>query len=301
MRAVGKFGLYGVLLFSGAAWGLTIPLNKVMVATDHHPIGLLFWLFTFGAAILAVVLLAQGRRPRILRAHLGYLTVVAAIGSLIPGVFTFIAAKALPAGVMGINIATVPMFALLIAAALRVEQVSLRRALGVGLGGFAIVLLIGPETSLPDPSMAPYVLLALIPPLCYGAEGSYIALKAPADIDPLETLFGAFVIGAIAAAPLLLMLGEWVDLSARWSVHEIAILANAALHVVGYSGYLWLVGRAGPVFAAQIAYLVTIYGILFSMAFLGESYSAWVWLAVVSMIAGLSLVQPRREDATAAS
>ena len=301
MRDVGKTGFYGVLLFSGAAWGLTIPINKVMVSGDHHPIGLLFWLFVFGAIILAGVLLAQGRRPRIRRAHLGYLLVIALIGSVIPGVFTFVAAKELPAGVMGLNIATVPMFALVIAALLHVERVSLRRAAGVAFGAASILLLVGPEASLPDPAMAPFVLLSLAAPFCYGLEGSYIALKAPPDIDPLETLFGAFVLGAIIAAPLLFALGEWVDLSKPWSAQEISIVANAALHVIGYSGYLWLVGRAGPVFASQIAYLVTIFGILFSMAFLSESYSAWVWLAIVSMLAGLSLVQPRRAEAAAAS
>ena len=64
--------------------------------------------------------------------------------------------------------------------------------------------------------------------------------------------------------------------------------------MVAYTGYIWLVGRAGAVFASQVAYVVTLGGVLLSALFLGERYSAWVWSALALMIAGLALVQPRR-------
>jgi drug/metabolite transporter (DMT)-like permease len=60
-----------------------------------------------------------------------------------------------------------------------------------------------------------------------------------------------------------------------------------------YSAYVWLVGRAGSVFAAQVSYLVTGFGVLWSMALLGERYSGYVWAALALMFAGLALVQPR--------
>ena len=52
------------------------------------------------------------------------------------------------------------------------------------------------------------------------------------------------------------------------------MLVSGVLNVLAYSGYVWLVGRAGSVFASQIAYLVTGFGVLWSMALLGERYSA---------------------------
>ena len=54
-----------------------------------------------------------------------------------------------------------------------------------------------------------------------------------------------------------------------------------------------MVARAGAVFAAQVAYLVTGFGILWAMLLLAERYSGWVWLALGLMFAGLFLVQPR--------
>ena len=52
-------------------------------------------------------------------------------------------------------------------------------------------------------------------------------------------------------------------------------------------------GRAGAVFAAQGAYIVTGFGVLWSMLLLGEVYSIWIWAAMALIFAGLFLVQPR--------
>ena len=65
------------------------------------------------------------------------------------------------------------------------------------------------------------------------------------------------------------------------------------IHAFVYSGYVWLVGRAGPSFAAQVSYLVTGFGVIWAMVLLGESYSLWVWAALGIMFVALFLVQPR--------
>ena len=49
--------------------------------------------------------------------------------------------------------------------------------------------------------------------------------------------------------------------------------------------------------ASQIAYLVTGFGVLWSMVLLGERYSLWVWAAFALMLLGVALVQPLSEEA----
>jgi len=78
-----------------------------------------------------------------------------------------------------------------------------------------------------------------------------------------------------------------------WGTDDLAIVGASLLHAAAYAGYVWLVGRAGSVFAAQVAYVVTATGVVWSMLLLGERYSAWIWFAFAVMIAGLALVQPR--------
>lgn len=71
-----------------------------------------------------------------------------------------------------------------------------------------------------------------------------------------------------------------------------ALVAAAVLNVVAYSGYVWLIGRAGAVFASLIAYLVTGFGVVFARLLLGETYSALVWASLALMVAAIALVQP---------
>ena len=66
------------------------------------------------------------------------------------------------------------------------------------------------------------------------------------------------------------------------------------VHVAVYTAYVWLVGRAGSVFAIQVSYLVTGFGMLWANVMLGEAYAPSVWLALACMFAGMYLVQPRR-------
>ncbi|MBM7066892.1 hypothetical protein [Actibacterium sp. 188UL27-1] len=68
----------------------------------------------------------------------------------------------------------------------------------------------------------------------------------------------------------------------------------ACVSVIAYAGYIWPVGRAGSVFAVQVSYFVTIFGIGWSMLLLGERFASGFWLALVLMLGGLFLVQPRR-------
>ena len=72
-------------------------------------------------------------------------------------------------------------------------------------------------------------------------------------------------------------------------------------HVLVYAGYVWLVGRAGPVFAVQVSFLVTLFGVLWARLILDEAYAPTVWVALGLMMVGMFLVQPRRSRVEAAA
>ena len=197
------------LLFAfGMTWGLTIPLTKIAVSTGHKPLGLIFWQLFIVTITLSLISIVRRVGLILNRRTLIYFLVIGLVGTIFPNSFSYLAATHLPAGVMGIVIASVPMFSLGIALGLRFERPSLVRGMGVLLGAGAVILLIGPETSLPDPSKAVFVFVALVAPFCYGAEGHYIAARAPAEVDPIATLLGASAIGCVIAWPLALSVVE---------------------------------------------------------------------------------------------
>jgi len=298
-----QFGVLIVLIVMGIVWGATIPLTKVVVSTGYQPLGLIFWQLIFAVIVLAPIALVRRLISGPVRQSvsnlktLGYLLVIIMLGTLIPNSFSYFSIAQLPAGVMSIVIASVPMFALIIALALGIEKPVAIRIIGVLAGAAAVVLLIGPKTSLPEPEKAIYVLVALIAPISYGFEASYIALRAPKHLDPVGTLLGASVLGVFIVGPLVYFTGTWVDLNIEWQAPEWALFTSSIMHVFAYAGYIWLVGVAGVVFSSQIAYVVTISGVLLSAIALNETYSTWVWAALALMLVGMVLVQPRKKTA----
>lgn len=284
-----------VLIALGLIWGVSFPLTKIAVSTGHKPLGLIFWQLVFVAAALSLITIARRVHPIPSRRSLHYFLAIALLGTIFPNTVSYTVAVHLPAGVLGIVIASVPMFSLGIALGLRTERPELLRSIGVLLGVGAVILLIAPETSLPEPDKAVFVLLALAAPFCYGAEGIYIATRAPPNMDPVVTLLGASVIGIVISGPLAVSTGSWVDLFKPWGSAEWALLTSSLSHVVAYTGYIWLVGITGAVFASQVAYVVTVAAVLMSSLILGETYSNWVWSALGLMVVGLALVQPRGE------
>ena len=142
-------------------------------------------------------------------------------------------------------------------------------------------------------TLAVFIPLALVAPLFYAIEGNIVGKWGTLGLDPIQVLFGASAMGLGVALPLALATGHFIDPRGPWGAPDAAILLSSLVHAAVYTGYVWMVGRAGAVFAAQVSYLVTAFGVLWAMAILDERFSGAVWLAMLMMFAGLFLVQPR--------
>jgi drug/metabolite transporter (DMT)-like permease len=286
----------GVLIVLGACWGLTIPLSKIAVSTGHRHFGLIFWDVMIGLVFLGAVLGLRGKPLPVTGAALRAYVVIALLGTLLPNAASYQAIAHLPAGVMAIVLSLVPMLAFPVALALGLDRFSLRRLAGLSVGLTGVLILVLPEASLPDPAMLAWVPLALVAPLCYAFEGNYVARWGTAGLDAVQVLAGASLVAAGLSLPLALATGQFISPFRSYGPPEWALIASALIHALTYAGYVWLVGRAGSVFSAQVSYLVTGFGVLSSLAILQESYSPYIWMALCLVLAGVFLVQPRRQE-----
>lgn len=288
-----------ILVVLGAGWGMTQPLIKITVEAGYQPLGLIFWQLVISGVVLGVITGIRRRWFRLGRTQLLFALMVAVIGTVLPNTASYRAALHLPAGIMAIAIAAVPLFAFPVAVSLGNERFAWRRMLGLVAGIVGVILLIAPEASLPQAAMAAWIPLALVAPLCYGFEGNIVSRWGTGGLGPIQLLFAASLVGMALSAPLALASGQWITPPWPWQfgLPEMAFFASSLIHALVYSSYVWLVRRTGPVFAAQVAYLVTGFGVLWSMLLLGEGYSTWVWAALAAMFVGLFLVQPRPGDA----
>ncbi len=288
-----RTGLIAALIVIGALWGITVPLMKIAVSTGYQQFGLIFWELVIVIIYVGIISRFQGRFPKLTRDRVIVFIVITFLGTLIASTSGFIAIRHIPAGIHALTISLVPMFALPIAILIKLERFEWRRAMGIVLGLCAILVLIGPRASLPDPSKVGFVLLACIAPLCYGLEDNFVAKFTLCGLNAVQALLGASIVGLIFLTPITIATGQWISLVKPWGAPEFALVCMGILHGFAYTGYVWLIGRAGPVFSAQVAYLVTGFGVMWSILILGETYSIWVWLAFILMMAGLFLVQPR--------
>jgi len=291
---LGRFADWLFLIFFGVCWGLSVPLSKTAMSTGHHPLAVIFWQLVIGAVALAMPVLFF-RLPVPLHArYLVFCFGLALVGTLIPNTASFAAYANLPAGIVAIVIATVPMFALLFALSLRQERFELRRAVGIFLGVGALILIALPEARSPGAGALWFIGLALVAAAGYGAEGSYISRFEPKRTAPVVSLMVASVLGAPVAGIIAWQMGVFLDpTTIPFGAPEQAIVAGSIMHAIAYSGFIWLVGRAGPVFTSQIAYVVTLSAVSASVLILGERYPVTVLLALMLMVFGLWLVQPK--------
>lgn len=265
---------------------------KIAVDAGHHPLGLICWQLGVSVIILGIYLLIKGERYTPDKPTLLYIVIIAFLGTLIPNTFQILAFRHLPAGVMAIIISTVPIVSLLVALLVRMEKFSWKRSLGVLLGVLALVLIAIPDASLPDPSKAPWLLVALVAPVCYAIEGNFVAARAPAQLSAATVLFLASLFGFAFLQPLVIF-AQWdISVSLPLDKSRLALLGSSVGHVVAYGGYLWLLSRAGAVFTSQVAYVVTLTGSALAIVLLGERFSSMLWFALVLVLLALTLVRP---------
>ena len=290
----GRLSLVGILLLLGIGWGSTQSLGKLAVSSGHQHFGLIFWQLVIGAVLLGAVNLLRRQSFAITAAGLRFAVVIALIGTLIPNSTFYMSVAHLPGGVMSILISTIPLLSFPLALLLGMDRFSSRRLLGLCFGLVGVALIAMPQSSLPSPEMVAWLPVAMIGPLFYALEGNIVAKWGTAGLDAVQAMFWASLVGAVMALPLTLLSGHWINPLPPYGVPELALIASSCVHALVYAAYVWLAARAGAVFAAQTAYFVTGSGVLWAMLLLGERFSGWVWAALVVMLLGLFLVQPRQ-------
>ena len=283
----------GLLFVLGIGWGSTQPLGKIAVSTGTGPFALMFWQLVICTLVLGAITLARGKSLVLSRRAFVFYVVIALIGTLIPNFTFYTSVTHLPAGIMSILISTVPLIAFPMTLVLRIDRFEIRRVAGLLLGLAGVALIALPRSSLPEVGMVAFLPLAMLGPVFYAMEGTFVSRFGTAGMDPVQAMFGASLTGMILCLPMVLITGQWVDPFLRFDHPEQALVVSSVLHGILYSTYVGLASRAGAVFATQASYIVTAAGLFWSMLLLGERFSPWIWAALPVMLTGLTLVQPR--------
>lgn len=290
--------LIAALVLIAAIWALTFPLTKIAVLGGYRNFGIIVWSSTITVVVLGgIVALRRLALPLHPAALLRY-GFVAFFGTVFPSAASYTAAEHLPAGVITVCMSMIPLLSLPLAITMGLDRATPGRILGLALGLSGVLLITLPKASLPGSAQAGYVLLALLAVLFYAMEAVGLGRLGRAGLGPIQLLLGASIVAAMVTLPIALITGTFIIPVLPVSKAEVAVVLSGLANTAAYVGFVWLIGRGGAVFASQVAYLVTGFGVLWSMILVGESYSIWIWSALAVIIAGLFLTQPRPKSET---
>ena len=285
---------YFLIQGAGIIWGATFSLAMIATAQGAHPLALSAWQVVLTAAFFFASFLFS-RFTLFNPGHLRHYLVLALVGIIAPNLFYYHAAPQLSAGILAITISTVPLFTYAIMLVLRFESVVMRRMAGIFLGMIAILLLVLPDHGFSSDDASWWILLVIVCALLYAVENVYIGRGVAPSINIRELLFGSNLVAALIQFPLAMYFG--VDKSWSWLASEagLAITGIAVGSGFAYAMFFYTIKTAGPVFASQCAYAVTISGVIWGIIVFSEQHSIWIWLSVMVMLLGLTLVSPDHE------
>jgi drug/metabolite transporter (DMT)-like permease len=298
-RRVPRWLLVLLLLVLGSIWGFAFSLAKIGAQGGFPPLAYAMWQSTGGGAILLAICVMRGTPPPLSPAHLRYYAVSGVIGIAIPNVNMITVLNHLPVGVVTILVTLAPLLTWTFARLIGQEGPSIRRGVGTLVGFCGALLILLPRASLPAPDLAAWVLAGLVTPAFYAAGNVYVARSRPSGVHSLSLAAMMHIAVACALAPTALISGELRMLWPPFAAADYAVMGHMLSAAASALMFFEIIRLAGPVFLSQVAYIVTITGLLWGVYLFDERHSAWIWAAMAVILLGLALVtwparQPRK-------
>jgi drug/metabolite transporter (DMT)-like permease len=249
--------------------------------------------FAIAGVLMLAFCAARGRRVRVTQAEFWRL---AAIGVLLLSFSNAVLAWAelyVPTGLAALIVAVVPIWFLLIEAALAGRHTVTRRGLaGVALGAAGMVVLLWPKLAAASTLGGWQVLAAtsLLVSSFTWAFGSVLARHWHLAVDPLVGSGWQMTVAGSLNLVLGLALGQHHQ--ARWDPAAWGAIAYLVVFGswVGYSAYVWLLGHVPTAKVATYAYINPIVAVFLGWVVLGEPIDRFILAGTAIIVPAVALV-----------
>lgn len=186
-----------------------------------------------------------------------------------------------------IFVATIPLMSMVIGHVWRIEHVDGAGRLGLVFGFAGVVLLVGFPAVQPTVGFALGCAASLASALC-AAIGSNYARKHLSEVGSWEQTTGAFLVGGLVVAPLMLVVP--IPTVPRPVDYLYLLLLAVVCSALAYVLYFRLVAEVGATIAISVEFLVTVIAVAIGTLFLGEHLSPVQLVGGVAIVAGCALV-----------
>ena len=281
-----------IYLALGVVWGCSFIFIKLGLEF-LTPFGVAFGRCALGSLTLLAWAKYKGIALPDSKRVLFHLWVVSLLLNVIPGVFFALAETEVTSVLAGIINAVTPLMTLLaIMVVTRNEKPKLHQVVGILVGFFGVLTVLGVWKGLGDnPLWAILVLLAAV--TCYGFSFPYSRrFVLPHKLAPESIAAGQVTLGAITLLPFYLFDGIAND-----EYRPAPVLAMIALGVFGSGfAYIWnfkVMAIAGSAIASSVTYLTPVVAVIVGVIFLQESIYWYEPVGAIIVLLGAAIGQNR--------
>ena len=286
---------FGLLLLTGILFGLDAPVAKWLNQFNLSSIGMAIWLSVVVVILTIPRAIYKKELPEPSAYVIGYFLLWGICTTILGDLLLLKASEHVDASVIVIIMVTEVLMVYSYSAIMRLESASVKKVFGVLLGIVGVILAVYAQRSGNGSTSALWALLALGVPLGYAAIDILIATARNVKTTPSTTLGLASVAGIVIMVPIAWVQDDLIPLNAIPGKAAVGLIVWGILSLVSMLVFVQLTLSAGAIFASQTAYVQTIAGIAFSFFFLQEVLSPGVLGALVIIIIGMLLVEPKRE------
>ena len=283
-----------MLIALALLWGASFLFIKVAVR-ELTPATLITGRLGLAALTLAALVpfvVGSGETLRQLRAHAGWLLVVALVNTAIPFWLLSWGETRIDSGLASIIQASVPIFNALIAfVAFREVRVTGVPLLGVAIGFVGVALLVGAQ-----PEGKVLGALAVVGmAFCYGV-GGLLPGRYLKTATPMVVAFASTVIATLVWLPV--GVAEAPSETPGWKTIASVVALGIPGTALAYLLFFGLITGPGAAYASLVTYLIPPIALAYGAIFLDERFGAYALGGLALILAGVALgtgaVRPRR-------
>ncbi len=216
------------------------------------------------------------------------------LGVTIPWLGIAYSEEIISSGLAATMLAILPIFTYLITTfIIKTEKFTVHGAAGLAIALLGLVLVIGVNNILSHNSTLMGAMIILGAFFSYAVNGILVPVYAK-DTDPFVIITYTIGFAAIIIAVLAFIFEE----PAMVPFNTENILALLGLAVIstafGFSGYYFLIDRAGPFFTSLLGYLAPVFGVIFGVVFLDNRFNTLQLVGISLVLLGIVLINKQK-------
>ena len=284
---------YLILIIISSFWALGFLFVKVgeRSITPISEMTLRAVIATITLVIICIILKKDLIKPlRKFRAFLLF----SVLGVTIPWLGIAYSEEIISSGLAATMLAILPIFTYLITTfIIKTEKFTVHGAAGLAIALLGLVLVIGVNNILSHNSTLMGAMIILGAFFSYAVNGILVPVYAK-DTDPFVIITYTIGFAAIIIAVLAFIIEEPTMVPFN-TENILALLGLAVISTAfGFSGYYFLIDRAGPFFTSLLGYLAPVFGVIFGVVFLDNRFNTLQLVGIALVLLGIVLINKQK-------